>query len=363
MGTWPQTIRRWVEQGFPRDLAEAIGEDNDAASYYEWIGVDLEEGAPYFRPGARVPMKMGQSPAHAVEVRSEDERTETYQDERGILLRRYKTGGADSSIPQFLEFPVKSRADWASMKRRLRVEDPGRVVSPEEIAPLREAAAAGRLVTCHLDGFYAQLRWWAGTEGLSYLLHDDPALCREMVDLGVELALHALRQLPADLPVHRVHWWEDMAFKGGPLLSPRSFEALIVPGYTAVMEELHRHGCPLASVDCDGNPGLLVPGWLRAGLNVLLPCEQVGGTDLYGLRERHGRELRLEGGVCKQEVAQGPEAIDRELARLAPLLAQGGFIPHLDHNVPPDLSLENFLYYRQQKCRLLGKPWSPPPGY
>ena len=44
-------------------------------------------------------------------------------------------------------------------------------------------------------------------------------------------------------------------------------------------------------------------------------------------------------------MSAGPEAIDAELAQVAPLLGEGGFIPWCDHHVPPDVSLENYLYY------------------
>ena len=40
--------------------------------------------------------------------------------------------------------------------------------------------------------------------------------------------------------------------------------------------------------------------------------------------------------------------------------ADGGFIPHTDHLVPPDVSFENYLYYRRRKCEIIGKPWQKP---
>ena len=43
------------------------------------------------------------------------------------------------------------------------------------------------------------------------------------------------------------------------------------------------------------------------------------------------------------------EAIDRELELKVPLAAQGGYIPTLDHSIPPDVSYENFMYYFKRK--------------
>lgn len=46
-------------------------------------------------------------------------------------------------------------------------------------------------------------------------------------------------------------------------------------------------------------------------------------------------------------------AIDRHLRLLQPLIAEGGFIPTVDHLVPPDVSLGNFEHYMRRKGQLL----------
>jgi uroporphyrinogen decarboxylase len=75
--------------------------------------------------------------------------------------------------------------------------------------------------------------------------------------------------------------------------------------------------------------------------------------DPVRIRRKFGKGLRLWGGVDKREIARGPEAIDRHLAALAPLIEEGGFIPTVDHTVPPDISWDNFRYYMDVKRRLL----------
>jgi uroporphyrinogen decarboxylase len=146
-----------------------------------------------------------------------------------------------------------------------------------------------------------------------------------------------------------------MAYRAGPLVSPRTFDEFFVPCYMAVMDEARKHGCTLSCVDCDGNIHDLVPGWLKTGVNIMFPCEVAAGTDMFRMRREFGREVRLQGGIDKKAVAAGRKAIDRELGRIAPLLEQGGFIPHLDHLVPPDISFADYQYYREQKKKLIGK--------
>jgi len=53
----------------------------------------------------------------------------------------------------------------------------------------------------------------------------------------------------------------------------------------------------------------------------------------------------------KRALYEGPAAIDRELPRLAPVAAEGGYIPLVDHGVPDDVPYRNYLYYLQQRRR------------
>jgi hypothetical protein len=54
------------------------------------------------------------------------------------------------------------------------------------------------------------------------------------------------------------------------------------------------------------------------------------------------------GGIDKRAMIAGPQAIDEELARVVPLLKEGGFIPWCDHHVPPDVPLAHYQYYVQR---------------
>ena len=53
------------------------------------------------------------------------------------------------------------------------------------------------------------------------------------------------------------------------------------------------------------------------------------------------------------ELIAGKEAIDRELEKLRPLVERGGYLPCVDHRVPPDVTYENYLYYLERKKAIL----------
>jgi uroporphyrinogen decarboxylase len=114
-------------------------------------------------------------------------------------------------------------------------------------------------------------------------------------------------------------------------------------------------------VDCDGNINDIAGLWLEAGVNCMFPVEVAAGTDPLVLRERHGRDMLLMGGVNKRALAQGQAAIRAEIDRLRPLVADGGFVPHVDHRVPPDVSYQDYRYYLDCKRDAFGIP-RPQPG-
>ena len=62
----------------------------------------------------------------------------------------------------------------------------------------------------------------------------------------------------------------------------------------------------------------------------------------------------LIGGVDKREIAKGKNQIDLEMKKLSKVIENGGYIPTIDHAIPPDISLGNFKYYLEVKKRYLG---------
>lgn len=348
-GFWPQTVRAWVKEGFPQEMVDRMGEAMFHPLFDEFIGQDISE------PVAGIPSTCQMHPYFEVEVLEDTGDIQIVRTGDGSVQRQWKQGRSEASIPEHLSFPVTDRASWDEFKQRFRLDDPVRVVPASAIEDARRVAAQGGAVSYMCWGFYGALRYWVGTENLSYLFHDDPGLVAEMMDHWVQLVLHNISQVPDDVPLHSWLWWEDMCYNAGPLISPHHFDQFMVPRYRELLQEAARHGCRLSTVDCDGNIHALVSGWLKAGVNVMFPLEVASHTDMYALRRQYGPEVRLRGGIDKQAIAAGPDSIRRELDRIAPMLQQGGYIPHLDHLVPPDISLKDYMFYREQKKLLIGK--------
>ena len=79
------------------------------------------------------------------------------------------------------------------------------------------------------------------------------------------------------------------------------------------------------------------------------------GTELIGaLRKKYGKDLALMGGIDKRILAKDKKSIEVELTSKLPyLLSSGGYIPFIDHNLPPNISFANFEYYMELKKELI----------
>jgi hypothetical protein len=60
------------------------------------------------------------------------------------------------------------------------------------------------------------------------------------------------------------------------------------------------------------------------------------------------------GGVDKRCMAKGGKIIEAEMARLEPVIRDGGYIPGCDHGVPSDISWNDFLHYMKLLAKTTG---------
>jgi hypothetical protein len=346
-GYWPQTIRRWSKEGLPLVLTD--DEKNQM-----FLG-KLDEFFRFDSYGHGLPGFMHMNPAFIEETLGRSGDVTTLRGRDGIVAERYMSDVEESSIPHFVEFPVKTPEDWRAMKRRYRLDDSTRLFRDRDIESARAAMSEGKMIQVFFVGFYGQLRNWMGMENLSYAFYDHPAMIHDMVDHWSRLCVSGIERLPEDIPIDYVSWWEDMAGKNGPLVSPTVFREFLQPGYRRVMDAARKRGCVLAHVDCDGNPHDIVANWLEEGVNVMFPLEAQAGVDPIAWRKEFGRELRFRGGLNKYALVEGGRAIDAEFERIRPLFEEGGFIPHLDHLVPPDVPYDHYCDYLDKKRRFIGR--------
>ena len=99
-------------------------------------------------------------------------------------------------------------------------------------------------------------------------------------------------------------------------------------------------------VDTDGDVTKLAPWLLREGIRGVLPLERQAGVDGMELRRKYP-QLCMVGHFDKMVMDRGERAIRDEFERLLPLMRSGGFIPSVDHQTPPHVTMEQYQSYRQ----------------
>jgi hypothetical protein len=349
---FPATIERWHGEGLPLEVIldgswdETIGQPSNAQpqSLANYLGLD--RGQPYCQGCTELlPVRTGMIPGYPIQILAEDDYSQELIDADGVKKLILKH--ISPAMPQFLDFPVHTRADFMQMAKRHDPKAPGRY--PEDwsfyAALVRERDYPLGLT---FDGYFGRLRNWMGLEGLCYALADDPSLVAEMCELHTEFILQTIERALEEVQVDYVNIWEDMAYKAGSLMSPVQVRRLFLPGYRRIVDRLRACGIDIIFVDCDGNIDELIPIWLEAGINGVWPLEAASEMNPVTLRQRYGRNLLLVGGIDKRELSRSRGEVRAEVLRVVPqLYAEGGFIPTVDHSVPPDVPYDNYVFFRE----------------
>jgi len=328
-GAWPETVERWQREGYDPEQFNPAAAADRRLSFGGW-----------FFP----------NPPFERKVVEEDPDHVVYVNHEGILMKEFKQHH-DSSMPQFLKFPVETRQDFRRFWSERMQPDLSKRIGPDwkdRLKAWRAEPAPLIVISDRWGGFFGPLRNLVGVEKLCVLFYDDPAFVEEMMDANAEFLLAMMGQILDVIEIDAFAFWEDMAYNHAPLISPAMVRRYMLPRYRRVTEFLRGRGVRYIGLDSDGQVDSLIPIWMEAGLNFLYPFEVQCGMDVRAVRRKYGRELRIWGGVDKRALAAGTEAVDAELERLRPLIAEGGYIPHTDHTCPPDISYANYRHYLQR---------------
>ena len=350
---WPETLGEWVKQGAPKQIIDPCFL-SDHFQFNHWHSLtQVKSGigaAMAYQPSGpgygitrwqRTPV----APSYEPRIISEDERTVTFTNGDNQTLKVFKDNL--TRMPIYLDWPVKDRASWNEYKKRLGPSTPERWPADWK-AYVQEINKLGEDVPISLEvgGFYGYLREWVGTARILYMFYDDPGLIEDMMEQMLYLETEVIKRVTKDIRVDQATFWEDMAFKSGPLISPAMVRKFMMPRYKKMTELLRSRGIDVIYVDSDGNLNELIPLWLESGINHVWPLEVAAGNDAVALRKKYGKNLVLSGNIDKRALIKGKEAIREEVMSKVPfLLEQGGYIPSVDHLVPPDVTFENYCYY------------------
>ena len=138
-----------------------------------------------------------------------------------------------------------------------------------------------------------------GLKGMILMMYKDPGLISEIMEFCTKFQTEVLERALGEVNADWAILNEDMAYKKGPMISPRAVREFMFKPYKEICDFFKEHGVDIIVVDSDGNPEPLIPIWLKAGINGVSPCEIAANMEPVKLRDKYPR-LILMGGSIKE---------------------------------------------------------------
>lgn len=194
-----------------------------------------------------------------------------------------------------------------------------------------------------LDGFFWFPRTLFGIENHLLAFYDYPDL---MKTINNDLCAYHQRCLEVVFSLVTpkfMTFGEDMSYNLGPMLSKSCYDEFILPYYKTLVPAIKAGGTKVL-IDTDGNVEPLIPWFLEGGIEGILPLERMAGVDVNRIRERYPSLIMI-GGYDKTVMHRGEAAMRAEFERLLPAIRSGGYIPAVDHQTPPEVSIDDYRLF------------------
>lgn len=357
-GYWAPALKRWYEEGLP-GTAEFLNDLSDDDTVFaevlakDWMhpyhDSDVNRMLGFDESMMRLPLNNLFCPKFEVEVLEDHQDWYRILDPEGQIVEISKLNGSR----RHLETVVKTREDYERLKEE-RLQPGLKERLPENWSQIKEELKTRTfpLMIGGRQGFFNQPRRLLGFERLMVAYTQEPSLVKDIIndtaDLLIAIYDPILSEIDGDLALIS----EDMCYRSGCFISPELFQEFMMPAYKKLTGFYRDHGISTILVDCDGDVMKLIPLLIEGGVTGLFPFEVTGNCDIVKVREQFPR-FQILGGIDKKMVAMGKAEIDAELKYKIPRVFKGGgFVPFIDHTVPPEISWENFCYYRRRLAEL-----------
>jgi hypothetical protein len=291
---WDKTLARWRSEGLPDRL------DDDVFAIHEYFGLD-----PY---------------------------------------KQFWFSTTDPTIEAVQHHVEGCISNMDDYHRTLTHLFPDHSADVTQMVPwFRRQAGGEAVVWITLEGFFWFPRTLMGFTKLMLAYYDQPELIHRINQDLLDFNLRLLDQIgrmgmPTFMTVA-----EDMSYNNGPMISREICDQFLSPYYRRLLERASEMNM-VTFIDTDGDVTRLIP-WLQSlGIHGVLPLERQAGVDGMSLRRAYPT-LRMIGHFDKMVMPRGEASMRAEFERLTPLVKSGGFIPGVDHQTPPGVSLAQYRIY------------------
>lgn len=353
---WVLTCQRFKKEGMPAEIADGAkditndivgkGENdnpekylpvswgNGVMNYEQYFGFDPVRRIHFVLPFRRFEEKLvEETPDHVIK-----------QDIYGRLnIRR-----ADSEIEIPYKQIIENDDDWEWMKEHAEKElekwFTDEAIEKTYGSLIENHERGDYPLRLNIEGFFWTPRELLGDEEELLAFYENPELIHNINDYILKIYQTKLMKVIDLVHPDLVYIMEDLSGKNGPMISGKMFDEFVGSYYRQLIPMMRKGGVKNVFVDTDGDFKLMIPYFMDAGIDGFLPMDVNAGMDIVQARNEFPT-LKFIGGYNKLRIQEGEEAIDKEFARILPVVRQGGYIVGADHQVPPSASLAQYQYY------------------
>ncbi|MFC1607521.1 uroporphyrinogen decarboxylase family protein [Candidatus Latescibacterota bacterium] len=292
-GWWDKTLERWYKEGLPEEL-------RDDGEIREYFGLDCHR-------------QKWISPLAETCPKPECEGT-------GLVTNKDEYQKLKAHLYPEPAFDKGSIEAWAEKQKKNEM-----------------------IVWISLDGFFWYPRTILGIQRHLLAFYDSPELMHMINNDLLSFNLRAIEEFCKICSPNFMTFGEDMSYNKGPMISKKFFDQYMAPYYRKIIPVLKDFGI-IPFIDTDGDVIELIPWFEEVGIEGILPLERMAGVDVDKISRNHPN-FKMIGAFDKTVMNRGEKAMRREFERLLPVMKRGGFIPSVDHQTPPGVSLEQYRNY------------------
>jgi len=329
---WDKTLERWHIEGLPKDI-----------NLIPYFGFD---------PLYSIFINYHPQPKYERKILEDHNDYLTKQESSGAWVKYYK----NRELKEIVKPRIVNTEEWTIYHDRLKPSH-GRINWQQNynkgLSEIKEEQKNGDcVVRLAVWGFFWFPRTLLGIQEHLMVFYDKPDLMNNMNEYILNFNQNMIDMVLKEVEIDSIMINEDLSYRGGPMLSPKMFDKFLLPFYKRFTSYIHSKGIPFVIVDTDGDFEALIPHFIDGGVDGFIPMEAQAGMDIRKIRENYPN-LKLFGGIDKMKLFKGEKEIDEELERVKLIIKKGGYIPGCDHQVPPQVSLDDYKYYLTELRKIL----------
>ncbi len=239
---------------------------------------------------------------------------------------------------------MSDEEDYDTVVRPTLFPDVAKTLSEEQFAYLHKTRERGDTLNFFtVEGFFWYPRTLFGIEEHLYSFYDEPDLYKRMCGEYADWLIEAFHVIFPRFRFDFMSFAEDMSYNNGPMISKEMFDEFLAPFYKKVIPVIHSYGIPVF-IDSDGDITKAVDWYAEVGADGMFPLERQAGVDVSLYLDKQP-DMAFLGHFDKMCMKFGEDAMREEFERILPSMQRGKFIASVDHQTPPDVSIENYRIY------------------